>query len=106
MPSSAMEPTYRCAKPAAGCSGDRADILVLRKTLKLVRGDVVAYRTPRRAMVLCGAGSVYVHRIRRVEAGGRLLFVVGDNVSQSCDSRAFGSVPAANVLGKVVDVRR
>jgi signal peptidase I len=33
-------------------------------------------------------------------------FVLGDNRSQSCDSRAWGSVPYANIIGRVVKIRR
>ena len=33
-------------------------------------------------------------------------FTVGDNRSQSCDSRAWGSVPAANIIGPVVQIVR
>ncbi len=31
-------------------------------------------------------------------------FVMGDNRSQSCDSRSFGAVPASSVVGKVVSI--
>jgi signal peptidase I len=33
-------------------------------------------------------------------------FVIGDNRSQSCDSREWGTVPRANIIGKVVKIRR
>lgn len=31
-------------------------------------------------------------------------FMLGDNRAQSCDSRQWGSVPKANILGKVADI--
>jgi signal peptidase I len=31
-------------------------------------------------------------------------FVMGDNSSQSCDSRSFGAVPASSIIGKVVSI--
>jgi signal peptidase I len=33
-------------------------------------------------------------------------FMVGDNRSESCDSRTFGSVPARNIIGPVVRIIR
>jgi signal peptidase I len=33
-------------------------------------------------------------------------YVLGDNRSSSCDSRSWGPVPAANVIGKVVQIIR
>jgi signal peptidase I len=33
-------------------------------------------------------------------------FLMGDNRSESCDSRTFGAVPKADVIGKVVKIIR
>jgi signal peptidase I len=67
IPSSSMEPTFRCAQPAPGCTGDRSDrVAALRVEWpfdSVGRGDIVAFETPPRARELCGAGGTFVARI-------------------------------------------
>ncbi len=65
IPSSAMEPTLRCGKPGAGCSGTSDDrIIVPRFLFKNVRrGDLIAFKTPPLARVRCGAGGIFVKRV-------------------------------------------
>ena len=67
IPSSAMEPTLRCGRPALGCSGQAADRVValrLRWPFRSVgRGDIVAFHIPPRTAARCGAGGIYVKRV-------------------------------------------
>ncbi len=78
-----MEPTL--------APGDR--LLVVRAR-GLHAGDVVAVRDPR------DSRRVLVKRIGAVLEDGIVLR--GDNPGASTDSRSFGPVPAAAVLGRVV----
>jgi len=138
-----MEPTIHCGKPMLGCLADVDDRLVVDTSADdLERGDIIAFRTPRRAVLMCGSKGVYVKRVVGlpgenvsertggfVYVGGEKLdepyvapgrrddgvvgrwhvpsgqyFVLGDNRALSCDSRRWGSVPKANVVGRVVKI--
>lgn len=56
--------------------------------------------------------SAYVGASRRDDRSGNWIvpkgeyFVVGDNRTQSCDSRRWGSVPRENIRGRVVTILR
>jgi signal peptidase I len=71
LPSSAMEPTFHCARPGAGCEADHMDrVLVSRFTYRFRdprRGDVVAFHASPEAAVACGGlvddDIVYLKRI-------------------------------------------
>jgi signal peptidase I len=143
VPSSAMEPTLHCARPAAGCEADRSDGIVVREPVDdPKRGDVIVLRTPPAALERCGAGGRFVKRLiglpdetvsersGTVFIDGKKLnepyvrpgrrdnqtgtwhvrkgeyFFMGDNRSQSCDSRLWGSVPRKNLIGKVTRIVR
>jgi signal peptidase I len=146
IPSSAMEPTLHCPRPASGCEADTADRVFVSRFAPFwtpSRGDIVVFQTPPLAQRKCGAAGTFVKRIiglpgeqvsirlRRgaafVSIDGEPLdepyienhrrdigpeetfrvpegeyFVMGDNRSQSCDSRVFGSVPRGKLIGPVV----
>jgi len=153
IPSSAMEPTLNCAKPAIGCLGGSQDrVLACRICFDLgspSRGDIVVFDTPGKAALECGEGGVFVKRLiglpgetvreddhgfiwirapnsntwvklkesyltsqRRLADSAHFgqtwrvprgeYFMLGDNRSQSCDSRSWGGVRRANLIGPVV----
>ncbi len=152
IPSSSMEKTLNCAKPAQGCLGDSSDrVLACRICLDFSnpsRGDIVVFNTPSKAAAECGEGGTFVKRViglpgetvreddfgfiwirgpdskvwvklkePYVSSSRRLLdtehfgqqwkvpnasyFMMGDNRSESCDSRSWGSVPRHDLIGLV-----
>jgi signal peptidase I len=146
IPSSSMEPTLHCARPAPGCEARFSDRVLANRFIYHFRdperGEIVVFETPPDAKAKCGAGGTFVKRIiglpgervqirlRRgaafVYIDGRRLeepyvehdrrdigpeesfrvpegqyFVMGDNRSQSCDSRVWGAVPEKNLIGPV-----
>jgi signal peptidase I len=143
IPSSAMEPTLHCARPAIGCEADVADEIVVQEPVTdPKRGDVIVFRTPPAAAERCGAGGKFVKRLiglpgetvreqngtvfingKRlnepyVKSGRRdnetgtwpvpkgKYFFMGDNRSQSCDSRRWGAVPSNALIGTVIEIKR
>lgn len=68
--------------------GDR---LVIRRTEKVTAGDLVAFTD---------AGRIVVKRVHR--SHGDRLFVIGDNVDNSIDSRHFGLISVQMLRGRVV----
>jgi signal peptidase I len=65
VPSSSMEPTLHCARPAFGCEGETMDLVAVHPygSAQTRRGDIVVFRTPALARVKCGAGGVFIKRV-------------------------------------------
>jgi signal peptidase I len=87
VPSVSMEPSLR--------TGDR---FLALKIGGWGTGDIVVFHAPPRAAGACGVGGTFVKRVLRER--GSTVFLVGDNRAESCDSRAYGPVPKANVVGR------
>ena len=67
IPSSSMEPTLHCAKPALGCESDYSDRVLANRFIYRFRdprrGEIVVFRAPPEAARLCQGGGVYVKRL-------------------------------------------
>ena len=82
IPSSSMEPTLHCARPAEGCEASDSDrVLACRICYRVSspkRGDIVVFETPPRASTAGGEGGTFVKR---------LIGLPGDTVHE--DGRGF-----------------
>jgi signal peptidase I len=67
IPSSSMEPTLHCARPAPGCEARTSDrVLACRFCYHLHaphRGDIVVFNTPSLAQQECGSQGTFVKRL-------------------------------------------
>ncbi|MEX0851003.1 MAG: signal peptidase I [Gaiellaceae bacterium] len=117
IPSSSMEATLHCARPAAGCESRFSDRVLANRFLFRFRdphrGDIVVFETPPKARAKCGAGGTFVKRIVglpgetlqiRLRRGAAFVYVDGRRLEEPYiehDRRDIGpeerfKVPAAH----------
>jgi signal peptidase I len=67
IPSSSMEPTLHCARPASDCEARFSDRVLANRFIYRFRdprrGEIVVFKTPAAAKIKCGAGGTFVKRI-------------------------------------------
>jgi signal peptidase I len=67
IPSSSMEPTLRCARPAAGCDASFSDRVIANRLAYRFRdphrGDIVVFEAPPAAKQRCTEGGTFVKRL-------------------------------------------
>ena len=67
IPSASMEPTLRCARPAAGCDATFSDRVIANRLAYRFhdphRGDIVVFNAPAAAKQQCSEGGTFVKRI-------------------------------------------
>jgi signal peptidase I len=67
IPSSSMEPTLHCAKPAPGCEAQFSDRVLANRFIyhfrNPKRGEIIVFQTPPEAKIRCGSGGTFVKRL-------------------------------------------
>jgi signal peptidase I len=67
IPSASMEPTLRCARPAAGCDASFSDRVIANRLAYRFRDprrrEIVVFDAPERAALQCDEGGTFVKRI-------------------------------------------
>jgi signal peptidase I len=65
VPSSSMEPTLHCARPALGCEAEVMDKVAAHAygDGNPSRADIVVFHTPAAARERCGSGGTYIKRV-------------------------------------------
>ncbi len=89
IPSSSMEPTLHCAKPAQGCEGRFSDRVLANRFVYRFRspkrGEIIVFKTPPEAAAQCGEGGTFVKR---------LIGLPGETVKE--DAQGFIWIKPAN----------
>jgi signal peptidase I len=84
IPSSSMEPTLHCARPAPGCEARFSDRVLANRFIYHFRdpkrGEIIVFKTPPAAKLRCGAGGTFVKR---------LIGLPGETVSERQGGQIF-----------------
>jgi len=112
IPSSSMEPTLHCARPAPGCEARFSDRVLANRFIYHFRdpkrGEIIVFKTPPEARVRCGAGGTFVKRLiglpgERISERDGYVYIDGKRLDEpyiAADRRdhepprSFGRVPA------------
>ncbi len=109
IPSSSMEPTLHCARPASGCEARFSDRVLANRFLyrfvKPHRGDIIVFKTPPAAELKCGAGGTFVKRLiglpgDRWEERSGYVYINGKRLDESYvkrDRRDARTLPARTI---------
>lgn len=77
------------------------DIVIIKKKYSLELGKIYAFISPEH-------GDLCAKRLSRIISsplkGTFSLYFLGDNPSNSCDSRAYGTISPLNVVGEVIKI--
>ena len=71
------------------------DAVLIYADAKISAGDIVLAKHPFKKSV------IILKRLAEIDENGN-YFLVGDNLSESTDSRTFGALSAKHILGKAV----
>jgi len=95
IPSSSMEPTLHCARPADGCEAGFSDRVLANRFVyhfrEPERGEIVVFETPPAAQARCGAGGTFVKRLvglpgetleLRTESGDTYVYIDGRKLDE------------------------
>jgi signal peptidase I len=113
VPSSSMEPTLHCERPAPGCESNERDLVAVHPFGSRAprRGDIVVFHTPPRAKIKCGVGGLFIKRVvglpgeRWAERRG-YIYINGRRLAEPYirpsrrddQTRAGGKIPADSYL--------
>src|SRR3981081_243584 len=73
IPSSSMEPTLHCARPADGCEAGFSDRVLANRFVYRFRdpkrGEIIVFHTPPEAKLRCGSGGTFGTRLIGLPGG-------------------------------------